>query len=102
MSSVRSSPLSLWYPITKSWRRWAEVAASVTALILLLPVSLWPGVRITPLQPVAAAGQTVDVGAASPGWAWAGPGELDPFGPKIITHPGFPGPGRPKLRAPHH
>src|SRR2546423_879928 len=98
MSSVRFSPLSLWYPITKSWRRWAEVAASVTALILLLPVSLWLAVRITPLQSVTAAGQTVDVGAASPGWAWSGPGELDLFGQKIITQPDFPGPVRPKLR----
>ncbi|NUP47475.1 MAG: SGNH/GDSL hydrolase family protein [Catenulispora sp.] len=63
--------------------------------------ALWVAVRITPLQSVTTGGQTVQVGAASPGWGLSGPGELDLFGQTIATEPSFPGPVRPRLRLTH-
>ncbi|MFD0633907.1 SGNH/GDSL hydrolase family protein [Catenulispora yoronensis] len=69
--------------------------------VALLMGALWTAVRITPLQSVSTGGQTVEVGAASPGWGLSGPGELDLFGQTISTEPSFPGPVRPRLRLTH-
>ncbi|MDK1342354.1 SGNH/GDSL hydrolase family protein [Streptomyces sp. 378] len=59
--------------------------------------AVWLAVRITPLQPVSAAGQTVRVGAAPLGWSLSGPGRLDLFGQTLPTRPHFEGPIRPRL-----
>ncbi|KOV52041.1 hypothetical protein ADL00_38395 [Streptomyces sp. AS58] len=59
--------------------------------------AVWLAVRITPLQPVSAAGQTVRVGAAPLDWSLSGPGQLDLFGQTIPTRPHFDGPIRPRL-----
>ncbi|NUR60615.1 MAG: SGNH/GDSL hydrolase family protein [Catenulispora sp.] len=67
----------------------------------MLLAALWVAVRVTPLQSVTTGGQTVQVGAASPGWGLSGPGELDLFGQTIATEPEFPGPVRPRLRLTH-
>jgi hypothetical protein len=77
-----------------------SLAVPVTAVALLLG-ALWMAVRVTPLQSVTTAGQTVEVGAASPRWGLSGPGELDLFGQAIATEPSFPGPVRPRLRLTH-
>lgn len=57
--------------------------------------------RITPLQPVSAAGQTVRVGAAPLEWNLSGPGQLDLFGRHIRTQQHFDGPIRPRLELTH-
>ncbi|GAA1966921.1 hypothetical protein GCM10009838_26070 [Catenulispora subtropica] len=77
------------------------MAAVPVAAAALLLAALWVAVRVTPLQSVSTAGQTVEVGAASPGWGLSGPGELDLFGQTIATEPQFPGPVRPRLRLTH-
>ncbi|MFE3637517.1 SGNH/GDSL hydrolase family protein [Streptomyces sp. NPDC059168] len=59
--------------------------------------AVWLAVRITPLQPVSAAGQTVRVGAAPLSWSLSGPGQLDLFGQAIPTRAHFDGPIRPRL-----
>ncbi|MFE7900411.1 SGNH/GDSL hydrolase family protein [Streptomyces sp. NPDC057424] len=53
--------------------------------------------RISPLQPVSAAGQTVRVGAAPLEWSLSGPGQLDLFGQRIPTRQHFDGPIKPRL-----
>jgi hypothetical protein len=101
-SSVPSTTAASWYKTTSvASRRWALRAAVPVAALFLLLASLWMAVRITPLQSVTAAGQTVDVGAAPPGWGLSGPGEMDLFGQTIATQPQFPGPVRPRLRLTH-
>ena len=101
MSSVRSTTFLSWSKPAIAWRRWAVAGAVPVAAVALLLASLWMAVRITPLQSVSAAGQTVEVGAASPGWGLSGPGEMDLFGQTIATQPTFPGPVRPRLRLTH-
>jgi len=101
MSSVRLTTVADWHKSSIAWRRWAVRAAIPVAALFLLLASLWMAVRITPLQSVTAAGQTVDVGAASPGLGFSGPGEMDLFGQTIATQPHFPGPVRPRLRLTH-
>ncbi|MEU0337809.1 GDSL-type esterase/lipase family protein [Streptomyces bobili] len=63
--------------------------------------AVWLAVRITPLQPVSAAGQTVRVGAAPLEWSLSGPGRLDLFGQSLPTQPHFDGPIRPRLQLTH-
>jgi hypothetical protein len=101
MSSARTTTLTSWSQTSIAWRRWAVRAAIPLAAVVLLLGSLWLAVRITPLQSVTAAGQTVEVGAASPGLGFSGPGEMDLFGQTIATQPSFPGPLRPRLRLTH-
>ncbi|MEY9864453.1 hypothetical protein ABH935_010112 [Catenulispora sp. GAS73] len=101
MSSVRITPVADPTTTTPSWRKWAVRAAIPVAGVFLLLASLWLAVRITPLQAVTAAGQTVEVGAASPDFGPSGPAELDLFGQTISTQPDFPGPVRPRLRLTH-
>ncbi|MBR8638856.1 SGNH/GDSL hydrolase family protein [Streptomyces tuirus] len=69
----------------------------VVGLSVLALAAVWLAVRITPLQPVSAAGQTVRVGAAPLDWSLSGPGQLDLFGQTIPTRPHFDGPIRPRL-----
>jgi len=52
---------------------------------------------VTPMQTVTAAGQTVQVGVASPSWDLSGPGQLELFGQSIPTRIDFVGPVRPRL-----
>jgi len=84
-----------------AWRRWAFRAAVPVGALFVLLAALWMAVRVTPLQSVTGAGQTVEVGAASPGLALSGPGEMDLFGQTISTQPHFPGPVRPRMRLTH-
>ncbi|HEX3966116.1 MAG TPA: GDSL-type esterase/lipase family protein [Trebonia sp.] len=83
----------------------ARVTALVTvSFLLVVAVSIWLALRVTPLQTVSAAGQTAQVGAAAPSWAslthlsLSGPGELDLFGQVIPTRIAFTGPIRPWLQ----
>jgi lysophospholipase L1-like esterase len=50
---------------------------------------------------VSAAGQTAQVGAATPSLSLSGPGELDLFGQVMPTKPQFQGPIRPMLQLTH-
>ncbi|MEU0340474.1 SGNH/GDSL hydrolase family protein [Streptomyces bobili] len=72
-------------------------AAYALGLAGLALAAMWLAVRITPLQPVSAAGQTVRVGAAPLERSLSGPGQLDLFGQTIPTNPHFDGPIRPRL-----
>src|ERR1700761_6153797 len=63
--------------------------------------SIWLALQVAPLQTVSAAGQTAQVGAASPSFSWSGPGELDLFGQAMATRPQFDGPIRPLLQLTH-
>jgi hypothetical protein len=101
MSSVRLTTSASWRPLPTSLRWWVKAIAVPSAAAVLLLGALWTAVRITPLQAVSTGGQTVEVGAASPGWGLSGPGELDLFGQTIATQPDFPGPVRPRLRLTH-
>lgn len=102
MSSVRFATLtSNWHKTSTTSRRWVLRATASVASLFLLLAALWMAVRITPLQSVTAAGQTVEVGAAAPGFGLNGPGEMDLFGQTISTAPNFPGPVRPRLRLTH-
>lgn len=83
------------------WRRGAQLTAVLLSVLVVVAISLWVSVRITPLQSVTAAGQTVQVGATPPGLSLSGPGELDLFGQKIATEPHFDGPVRPRLDLTH-
>jgi lysophospholipase L1-like esterase len=56
---------------------------------------------VTPMQKVSAAGQTIEVGVASPSLSFSGPAELDLFGQKIETSTVFNGPVRPRLQLTH-
>ncbi|WP_236654680.1 GDSL-type esterase/lipase family protein [Streptacidiphilus anmyonensis] len=79
----------------------ALAAAPLAGVLAVALASMWLAVRIAPLQSVSAAGQTVAVGAASPGLSLSGPGELDLFGQRIATVPRFDGPIRPRLDLTH-
>jgi len=81
------------------------VAALVAVTFLIVvAVSIWLALRITPLQSVSAAGQVAQVGAAVPPLtslahpSLSGPGELDLFGQVIPTRIMFNGPIRPWLQ----
>ncbi|WP_171108711.1 MULTISPECIES: SGNH/GDSL hydrolase family protein [unclassified Streptomyces] len=82
-------------------RRVAVAAGYVLGLAALALAAVWLAVRITPLQPVSAAGQTVRVGAAPLEWNLSGPGQLNLFGQTIPTRPHFNGPIRPRLELTH-
>jgi lysophospholipase L1-like esterase len=66
------------------------LAAAIVAIALAL--------LITPMQPVTAAGQTIEVGVTGPSWSLSGPGELDLFGQRIPTAIKFVGPVRPRVQ----
>ncbi|WP_370079912.1 GDSL-type esterase/lipase family protein [Streptacidiphilus sp. MAP12-16] len=70
-------------------------------LLAVCAAAIWLAVRITPVQSVTAAGQSMQVGAVQPGLSLSGPGELDLFGEAIPTKPHFDGPIRPRLRLAH-
>lgn len=72
-----------------------------TLILLIAAGSIAAGLWITPMQVVHAAGQTVQVGAATPSLDFSGPGELDLFGQRIPTVVQFAGPVRPRLRLTH-
>ncbi|MFC1418056.1 GDSL-type esterase/lipase family protein [Streptacidiphilus cavernicola] len=79
--------------------RWGRVGlVGVVLLALLCAVSIWLAVRITPVQSVSAAGQSIQVGAVQPDLSLSGPGELDLFGQAMPTRPRFDGPIRPRLK----
>ncbi|WP_228561236.1 SGNH/GDSL hydrolase family protein [Catenulispora pinisilvae] len=101
MSLVRNATSADSHSTPTAWRRWALRALVPFAALFLLLAALWMAVRITPLQSVTGAGQTVEVGAAAPGLGFSGPGEMDLFGQTISTQPHFPGPVRPRLRLTH-
>ncbi|MFE2644646.1 hypothetical protein [Streptomyces nigra] len=85
-------------------RRRHRIAVALGYLLGLTALALgavWLAVRITPLQTVSAAGQTVRVGAAPLEWSLSGPGRLDLFGQSIPTQPEFDGPIRPRLQLAH-
>jgi lysophospholipase L1-like esterase len=71
---------------------------SVVLFVAIGAAAIWLAVRLTPMQSVSAAGQSVQVGAAQPGLSRSGPGELDLFGEAIPTEPHFDGPIRPRLK----
>lgn len=82
-------------------RRAGKALGAVAALVVVGAASMWLAVRLTPMQSVSAAGQSVKVGATQPGWSLSGPGELDLFGETIATRPHFDGPIRPRLKLSH-
>jgi lysophospholipase L1-like esterase len=86
-------------------RAWLRRALTwVTGVLVMLvssAVAIWLAIQVTPMQSVSAAGQTVQVGAASPNLDLSGPGELDLFGQVIATRPRFDGPIRPRLELTH-
>ncbi|MEU7136748.1 SGNH/GDSL hydrolase family protein [Streptomyces sp. NPDC046261] len=81
-----------------SLRKALVVLGHALVLLVVATAAVWLSVRITPLQSVSAAGQTVQVGAVPPDGGLSGPGELDLFGQKIATRPHFDGPIRPRLK----
>ncbi|MEY9842707.1 lysophospholipase L1-like esterase [Streptacidiphilus sp. EB103A] len=84
------------------WIRRILAAMGTGAVVLVAAgLSVWLSVQVTPLQTVTAIGQSVQVGAASPGLSLSGPGELDLFGEAIPTRPQFDGPIRPRLQLAH-
>jgi lysophospholipase L1-like esterase len=82
-------------------RRARRTLMTAVVLVVISAASIWLAVRLTPMQSVSAAGQTVQVGAAQPGRSLSGPGELDLFGEAIATRPHFDGPIRPRLKLAH-
>ena len=80
------------------FRRIPTVLGYAAAVLAVAALSVWLSVRVTPLQTVSPAGQTVQVGAVSPDLSLSGPGELDLFGQVIPTRPRFEGPIRPRLK----
>ncbi|MFE1910181.1 SGNH/GDSL hydrolase family protein [Streptomyces anandii] len=89
-----------WFP-RRLPRRFLIVLAGTVGFAAAAPAAVWLAVRITPLQTVSVAGQTVEVGAAPPALSLSGPGELDLFGQKIPTRVDFDGPIRPRLKLTH-
>ncbi len=82
----------------RAWlRRTLTAVAGVLVVLAASAAAIWLAVQVTPLQSVSAAGQTVEVGAASPSLSLSGPGELDLFGQVMDTRPRFDGPIRPRL-----
>jgi lysophospholipase L1-like esterase len=88
-------------PGPSRWRRPLKIVANTAAFLFICGLSFWLAVRVTPMQTVEAAGQTVRVGAASPSLSGSGPGEVDLFGQVISTRPEFRGPIRPRLQLTH-
>jgi lysophospholipase L1-like esterase len=88
--------------ISAGQARWLRLSRhALLAVVLFVAVgaaAIWLAVRLTPMQSVSAAGQSVQVGAAEPGLSRSGPGELDLFGEAIPTEPLFDGPIRPRLK----
>ncbi|MFF0521820.1 GDSL-type esterase/lipase family protein [Actinomadura nitritigenes] len=84
-----------------AWRRRVKILLNVVACLFLGALSIWLAVRVTPMQTVKAAGQTVQVGATSPRLSGSGPGEVNLFGQAISTRPEFRGPIRPRLELTH-
>ena len=78
-------------------RRIGHVLLGVATLVVITVASIAFGLRITPLQPVSALGQTVGVGSTSPTASLRGPGEVDLFGQPLPTQARFLGPVRPRL-----
>jgi lysophospholipase L1-like esterase len=77
------------------------VLAAVAAVLAVSTASAWLALLVTPSQTVSTAGQSVRVGAAEPGFALSGPGELDLFGQSMPTVLKFRGLVRPKLELTH-
>jgi lysophospholipase L1-like esterase len=71
-----------------------DAALVLVAAVVAIALALW----ITPMQPVTAAGQTIEVGVTAPSWSLSGPGELDLFGQRIPTAIQFVGPVRPRVQ----
>ncbi|MDF9816648.1 GDSL-type esterase/lipase family protein [Streptomyces sp. SPB162] len=82
-------------------RRIPTLLGYAAAVLAVAALSVWLSVRVTPLQTVSPAGQTVQVGAATPDLNMSGPGELELFGQTIPTQPRFEGPIRPRLKLTH-
>lgn len=82
-------------------RRIPSFLGYTAAVLAVAALSVWLSVRVTPLQTVSPAGQTVQVGAATPDLNMSGPGELELFGQSIPTRPRFEGPIRPRLKLTH-
>ncbi len=83
------------------FRRIPTVLGYAAAVLAVAALSVWLSVRVTPMQTVTPAGQTVQVGAATPDLSLSGPGELELFGQSIPTRPQFEGPIRPRLKLTH-
>ncbi|MFR0357322.1 SGNH/GDSL hydrolase family protein [Streptomyces sediminimaris] len=83
------------------WRRTATTALYGCGLLLLAFAAISLAVRITPLQSVSVAGQSIEVGAAPLEWRMSGPGVLDLFGQSLPTTITFDGPIRPRLKLTH-
>ncbi|MFB4297565.1 GDSL-type esterase/lipase family protein [Actinomadura sp. NTSP31] len=86
---------------SSGWRRRLRILLNAVVFLFLCGLSIWLAVLVTPMQTVEAAGQTVQVGAASPRLSGSGPGEVDLFGQTISTRPQFSGPIRPRLKLTH-
>lgn len=82
-------------------RRGRTAAFYIVTFALVTAGAIWLALRVTPLQPVSAAGQTAQVGATLPSASLRGPGELDLFGQVMPTKPRFNGPIRPRLELQH-
>jgi lysophospholipase L1-like esterase len=74
-----------------------RVLGLALAFLLISGLAGWLALLVTPAQSVSAAGQTLKVGAASPGLTLSGPGELDLFGQSMPTTLQFSGLIRPKV-----
>jgi lysophospholipase L1-like esterase len=83
--------------VGRSWRRWVKSLVEAVVFVAVCCAAVWLAVQVTPMQSVAAAGQTVRVGAVQGSPTGSGPGELDLFGQAIPTKPHFTGPIRPRL-----
>ncbi len=66
-------------------RRVRKLLLGAVAMFVVATVSAWLALLVTPAQTVSTAGQTIQVGAAEPTLALAGPGELDLFGQSMPT-----------------
>ncbi len=80
------------------FRRWHRALGESGVVLVIAGCSIAAALAITPMQEVAAAGQTVQVGVTGPSLSLSGPGELDLFGEQIPTSTTFTGPVRPRLR----
>ncbi|MDH4112652.1 MAG: GDSL-type esterase/lipase family protein [Actinomycetota bacterium] len=78
-------------------RQVARALLMVGILVVISGASIAFALRVAPTQSVSALGQTVSVGATSPTWSTAGPGEVVVFGRSLPTQVDFVGPVRPRL-----
>ncbi len=74
-----------------------RILVGLAGLLAVAALSTAFALRVTPAQSVAALGQTVDVGTATPTLSLSGPGVLDLFGQSLPTSATFTGPVRPRL-----